>query len=620
MRIKNIKADNFCGHNFDYPIHPVTMIVGNNATGKTAIANAIRVGLVGYHPRLGKQPSSTWLLAGAETKMSVVLETDQTACSHFWERSAKGTVSYEGTLPFTTPIVLLDARDYLNRTSAERINAVCRLCDATGSGYTNEKLISQLEQIEVMPMKVAGPIVQQVVEGCKKTLATQDSPQDKLERLVNQLKAQLKTSQTEAKLISNSMVSTKVKPRVGPAPKDVGSLLSSMRKERDELAGQAQAIKQGVQQQQNKAARLVLLQTELAKLPTDFSEVQVLEYELSKTSEDKSTSDDCRRKVSVLRNELDDNESCLGKINSEIATLRKQKAVALSECPFCHNSAPGWDKQIRDAIDEKLSELLQERGKQQGLWAAISEKLNAAKTIFAKSLAEDEEREKKRKEIQTKLQVVKSDQYKRKKLEAELEGLNAAAVDAGPLPELERKLVEIEGKLSALQSEQMEWEMQQSARSQRDENETKVIAKNAEVDVLKESIQVVIKQQSDLVDVAFNELLGKAKLFTDGILKSPMVYYEGNLGRFEGDTFVTWETFSGTEEAIGFAGLSVALAQSAPIKVVIMDELGRLTVDNKIKLLARMIELTKSGHIDNFIGIDVETVRDLSNEVNVIHT
>ena len=96
-----------------------------------------------------------------------------------------------------------------------------------------------------------------------------------------------------------------------------------------------------------------------------------------------------------------------------------------------------------------------------------------------------------------------------------------------------------------------------------------------------------------------------AARFTAGILRSPLVYQDGDLGRFEGDKFISWETFSGTEEALAFAGLSVALAAQAPVKVVLIDELGRLTSANKTKLLDRMLELTRDGVIDAFIGADV---------------
>jgi hypothetical protein len=120
--------------------------------------------------------------------------------------------------------------------------------------------------------------------------------------------------------------------------------------------------------------------------------------------------------------------------------------------------------------------------------------------------------------------------------------------------------------------------------------------------------KAVVALQQTLIERAFATLLEKAKLFTDGILLSSLVYRDGEIGRMAGEHFVSWRVFSGTEEALALAGLSVALAQHAPCKVVIIDELGRLEGVNKRKLLARMVELQAAGHIDHFFGADVSNI------------
>ena len=93
---------------------------------------------------------------------------------------------------------------------------------------------------------------------------------------------------------------------------------------------------------------------------------------------------------------------------------------------------------------------------------------------------------------------------------------------------------------------------------------------------------------------------------------------EGQLGRRVSDedrkhgntapvgAWIPHEAFSGTEQLLAYAGFAVALAGQAPIKVVIMDELGRLTGTRKAAMLRRMCELVSKGVIDQFIGCDVE--------------
>ena len=62
--LKKIKARAFKGRSFEHSLGPVTLIHGGNFLGKTAVADAIRIALLGYSPRHGQQPSKTWGFAG----------------------------------------------------------------------------------------------------------------------------------------------------------------------------------------------------------------------------------------------------------------------------------------------------------------------------------------------------------------------------------------------------------------------------------------------------------------------------------------------------------------------------------------------------------------------------
>lgn len=57
--IDRIQANNIKGRNLDHQLAPITAIVGANATGKTAVRDAITIALLGYSPHLGKKPSAT---------------------------------------------------------------------------------------------------------------------------------------------------------------------------------------------------------------------------------------------------------------------------------------------------------------------------------------------------------------------------------------------------------------------------------------------------------------------------------------------------------------------------------------------------------------------------------
>jgi len=94
--------------------------------------------------------------------------------------------------------------------------------------------------------------------------------------------------------------------------------------------------------------------------------------------------------------------------------------------------------------------------------------------------------------------------------------------------------------------------------------------------------------------------------FTDGILLTPLGYHDGELGRWSNRNWIPHRSFSGTEQLISCAGISVALARQSPIRLVLLDELGRLSALNKKALMNRLIALTAEGFIEQCLCVDVD--------------
>jgi hypothetical protein len=122
--------------------------------------------------------------------------------------------------------------------------------------------------------------------------------------------------------------------------------------------------------------------------------------------------------------------------------------------------------------------------------------------------------------------------------------------------------------------------------------------------------------QEDMVAGAFGKILSIANTITTGILKTPLEYRDGEIGRFEGPTWISHRTFSGLEKAISYAGISVALAGECPIKIVMIDEV-LIHPDNQRLLLDRALELTAAGKISQFVLVDVHA-ENVPAGVNVI--
>jgi hypothetical protein len=116
----------------------------------------------------------------------------------------------------------------------------------------------------------------------------------------------------------------------------------------------------------------------------------------------------------------------------------------------------------------------------------------------------------------------------------------------------------------------------------------------------------LIKEASaELVEKSIGPLLALANKLMDGLFpKVDLV--DGEFGIHQGGSFVS-KTLSGAEQLCVFASLQVALCSDTThgCRILMVDELSRLSPNRKIAFLRRMNELVKDGVIDQFLGCDV---------------
>lgn len=130
----------------------------------------------------------------------------------------------------------------------------------------------------------------------------------------------------------------------------------------------------------------------------------------------------------------------------------------------------------------------------------------------------------------------------------------------------------------------------------------------AELSATKAAVSLVETKQGEMVATAFKEILEVANKVVKDILKSELCYRDGEIGMMQGTQFVSHKTFSGTEAALAYAAMSVSLAVQSPLKLVLIDELGRLDASNKLRLVARLRELLNQGVIDQCVLVDTSSV------------
>jgi hypothetical protein len=119
--------------------------------------------------------------------------------------------------------------------------------------------------------------------------------------------------------------------------------------------------------------------------------------------------------------------------------------------------------------------------------------------------------------------------------------------------------------------------------------------------VIKAFGKVLKEKREGLIAEAFTSLLQVANMFAKSILKSPLVLVNNTIGRMVDDNFVPHRVFTGAERALTFIAIATALSAQAPLRLVLLDELGRFDTDIEGKVINRLVHLVNEGVIDQFL-------------------
>jgi hypothetical protein len=127
----------------------------------------------------------------------------------------------------------------------------------------------------------------------------------------------------------------------------------------------------------------------------------------------------------------------------------------------------------------------------------------------------------------------------------------------------------------------------------------------SELFVLKELYSGLLELQTKLVDRAVVPVIELANRLCGPILKRPLAYRDGEIGMEHPTGFASWKTFSGTERAMAFCALSVALAQDSPIKLVLIDEVDIAQSETRV-MLEQLKKLQSEGTVEPGIVESIE--------------
>jgi hypothetical protein len=605
MNISQVTIRNFKGRNGSFDLAPVNVITGDNFAGKSAIPLAVRLALTGYLPApIGKENRSIFeALAGDPLDPGVLevgFEISQDPLESMtgflrWTKNEKGTVSREGAVPGSAalPAILCEPRVFFAMSGPERVRAVFDACP--DAKIDTKALAGQIGEIMSSPAKTRDELIQWITEQIKVTFAKDRTDQVASEMLNEVLKTELKRAKDQEKMKTGAVQGASAP--AGVVPTDHAA----------EIA-EAEETEKGVKANLAHLERIAAQLVEAGEIP---EKIKNLKEELA------SLAGSAPRIDAQLPLQITQAEQALkGTIERMLESAemvrrwtRAYDAVKVGKCPTC--GCEGEEIKARIAgIKKSLDEAIAANAK-----ASDEQKESASKLAVLKD---------QRKEQSEAVEEFQSSQNRINEINSEIKGLEAIKPPSAPsnlgefIAKAKTEVFEAESKVTELRAKQTDFIAYRQNRARRDALEQELLEARCAVEVFGSAGKILAAEVAKATEKAFVKVMAVTDQFTHGLLNSKLEFREGQLGRrvSEADVaqgskakvgaWISHEAFSGTEELIAYAGFAVALANRAPFKLVVMDELGRLTEDRRIALVDRMAELVKVGTIHQFIGVDVD--------------
>lgn len=591
MHITHLAFRNFKGRNFESDLKPVTLIHGSNFAAKTSIPLAIRLALRGsLPPPIGVK--GVYALAGNPDdpgSMEIHLQLGDRKVDWKWTKDAKGKLSAEGGVPadLMLPEMLMEPRLFFQKTAAERTRAIFDACDPKDLDFDIDGLLDQFRTINHPPMKFcdgAKKLVTRKIEALKEADLR---PQEFCSQLIDWLKVEAKSKADNAKFTSGSFGAFRVNAPDGKV-EDVSKELEAKRQELAKLqVVDVAAINKRLEQLQG------------LKFPADLAQqLSGLLNEIEVPSEE-----DPNDLVKLLSEQIAQlrSESVAADLHARSLTKDIEAMTNAKCCPFCGTAGIGWKNKKLEEYKEKHTQKTELVIKNSVRISHLEQQLRQAQSEIERSLKLKELTETIQKQNETKNEIEEITQQ-------------LAAVS-----DRTEQIEALQAEISALNDKQAKFISFQADKERMASMEETLLKSECESLTLKSILKLVTEQQASLVGSAFKKVLATARHFTDGLLNSPLEFVNGELGRrvSEADkkigckasagSWISHEVFSGTEELLAYCGFAVSLANTAPIKIVFLDELGRLDPKRKLAVAERMLALEEQQIIDQSILIDVST-------------
>lgn len=629
MKLTKISARNFKGLDFDLDLTAGVVLVGANFAGKSARIDAIRLLLLGHLPELGRTPRAAFELSSGRSMGVYGTLEDGREIWRTWTAKGDSVKSdaggFDGILEddeIDHLLVMLDASTYFSLSPNERVAYVFENLPASGIPSQAE-LVAEIRAalkdadetaVETLVVEVDSSIV---------GIARKD-PRDYLEQFLALTHERSKAKRAEGVRFEKTVQGLAQLRLADPGAKSSASWDAEIlegTKARDELVARKAALLASYEPMIVARKRRAALEKEVAGAAGLVAEAEGIRREINGIEVEAATVSrtrdaECpdleaaREKLSAARMDVTLHET---DVRGVAARLEKDRSslealASATTCPYCGADGDGWKALKRAELESSIADL-------EGRRDELEEALRGAKTsasawaaLVARALAAGERLgvlASKRDALSRRAGTIDVALSRIGALKAELEALPADD------PELEAK---VETTQTALNVKNDELRRAEDARAKARARELEVsrlsdaekardeaVAAREVADLALEAVRAV---KAALVEKIFAPLLRDANALFPGILRTALAYHDAEIGTWRSGAWVSHRVFSGTEKALAYAAIQLALASKSPFRILLLDELGRLDDDNALKVDAAIANALNRGTIEQFVGID----------------
>lgn len=659
MKAIQISGTNFKGQTFTHDLAPITIFCGENAAGKSARGDVIELAMIGYLRRLGKLPSATWKLSsGTEMEAEIAYANskrtiDLSSSARFWD--VRGAIKSEVKLAFETPGILMDVRDYFGRSGPERRKYLFNLA-SSGTEFKAEAVVAKLRTIRLEPHpESADAVIDAVVEEFKFTDAKRKTSKWDLDEFFTVVVGKFKTALSDSNAIAKQFrgsIQAGVSLATGNVIRsEVETELQEARAKVTDYTGRLATAKASVEENERNHAAKTAAQVELDANP-------LIEDDLASYITRGKAAKEALAAVTFDEDTAQENwtarEDLLGqktKLESEIqwceTGIADREGKLKGHCPRCGADSKHWSKEIRKAVKSELVTMTDLLADAKAKLVHVNDAIAGAdiliqkdqnnrvafaglqKTYSEAKLAYDNRKHviEARRDLHLAAQnrhtsVVVMDEDRLYEWISDKLGwvISPEPAPEGKvktlLKEFEAAIATIVHDVAILEREQRE-NMRIRAEAANQQNARDAL-KLAEVksEVYKAVVAILTTEQDVIIAGGIGDVMSRASALTSAVMGFPLEFRDGDIGYFRGPIWVDHSTFSGTEQSLAYAGLSLAFAQHAPCRLMLIDELGRLTKGSARRLMAGVSLLIEKGLLDNFVGFapDADVYEELTNK------